>query len=242
MSRMRSKAKLLTRTLAALVLPLAAVSPIWSDSLAEALQAHRYSDAVVLADTLLKKTPDDPRIWTVRGGSLAALGRDKEALSSFERALEVSPQFASALQGAVQSAYRARDTRAAALVDRLLRVDPQNGVAHAIAATLKFEAGDCSGAMPHFEQSLAQIAANEQASSLYAACLIEQRRPSDAVKVLLPFTHGAHPAASTWNLIASAENASGHPEEAADSYKKAIDAAPGDEQNYIDLECPIHSA
>src|SRR4051812_37721598 len=219
---MHSRVSVLARSIVALQLCLLASPAIWSDSLTEALKAHRYSDAITLADTLLEKTSNDSRIWTIRGVSLAALGRDTEGLSSFERALEINPQFVPALKGAVESAYRAHDGRAASLVNRLLVLEPQNGVAHAIAATLKFEAGDCRGAIPHFEQSLPQITANEQASSLYAACLMKEGRPSDVLKVLLPFTQGAHPAASTWNLLASAENASSHPGQAAAFYNRAI--------------------
>src|SRR4051794_21241200 len=225
----------LTRTLAGLLLCLIAAGPLRSDSLPEALKAHRYQDAVALADSLLKTTPDDPRIWAARGASLAALGRDAEGLSSFERALDLSPQFIPALKGAAESAYRVRDPRAGSFLARLLRLETQNGVAHAMAATLKFEAGDCGAAIPHFEQSLLQITADEQASSLYAACLISQGRPVDAIKILQPFTLLPHALASTWNLFASAENAKGYADSAIKHYRKAIDTAPNDEQNYIDL-------
>jgi tetratricopeptide (TPR) repeat protein len=210
-------------------------APLWSDSLSEALSSHRYQDAIALADVLLRTNPDDPRIWTARGASLTALGRDGEGLTSFERALELNPQFAPALKGAVESAYRIRDGRTAALLDRLLRLEPQNGVAHAMAATLKFEGGDCRAAITHFEQSLAQIATNEEASYLYAACLVSQSRSADTIQILQPFTLQPHVSAGTWNLLASAENAAGNANAAIAHLSKAIDAAPQDEQNYIDL-------
>ncbi len=167
--------------------------------------------------------------------SLAALGRDAEGLSNFEQALAIAPEFSPALKGAIESAYRTRDTRAGDLVDRLLRLDPRNGVAHAMAGTLRYEAGDCRGAIAHFEQSLEQIAANEDASSLYAACLLSQNRPDDATRVLQPFTcflTRQHPPGAC----------SQPPRRSADCwkrpsahYKKAIEAAPSDEQNYVDL-------
>src|SRR5689334_9081657 len=84
-----------------------------ADSLSNALRAHRYDDALADADRLLKAAPRDPRLWTARGFALQGLGRDKDSLAAFGDALRWSPDFAPALKGAVELAYRTRDPRAA---------------------------------------------------------------------------------------------------------------------------------
>ncbi len=155
----------------------------FADSLADALRSGRYQDALAASDTLLQTQPNDPRIWTGRGMALAGLHRDRESLSSFEKALQFSPGFLPALKGAVEVGYRSRDPRTAALLEKLIQLEPDSGIAHAMAGVLSFEAGDCRGAISHFERSRAETAANPQALPLYGACLVAVERPADAIAV-----------------------------------------------------------
>ncbi len=155
----------------------------YADSLAEALRAKRFQDALTLSGSLLQSRPEDPGVWTARGLALAGLGQDQESISSFETALRYSPEFAAALKGMVEVGYRSQDPRAAVFLDRLIRLEPENVVAHAMAGVLAFEGGDCGRAVSHFEKASAQIASNERAYSLYGACLLVLNRPSDAVAV-----------------------------------------------------------
>src|SRR5436190_24235388 len=115
----------------------------FGDDLSEALRSHRYEDALAQAVAALRIAPRDPRLWTARGLALAGLGRTQDSLSAFSRALEVAADFAPALKGAAEVAYRARDPRAAVFLDRLIRLEPTNGTAHAMAGVLAFESGDC---------------------------------------------------------------------------------------------------
>jgi Flp pilus assembly protein TadD len=167
----------------AAALSLLAVRLSLCDSPAEAFHARRFEDAVRLSDSVLKTHPQDAGIWTLRGRALAALGRETESVSSFAKALQIAPKFVPALEGAVEVAYRAHDARAAIFVDSLLRVQPENGVAHAVAGVLAFEAHDCNSAVRHFERAREQVSRNDQAYSLYGACLTNLRRFSDAVPV-----------------------------------------------------------
>ena len=52
------------------------------------------------ADASLKRDPQNPRLWAVRGIALSELGRDHEAMDSFEKSLSISPKFVTALEGA----------------------------------------------------------------------------------------------------------------------------------------------
>jgi Flp pilus assembly protein TadD len=154
-----------------------------ADSLSDALRSGRFQDALNLSDDLLKTQPRDPVVWTGRGIALTGLHRERESISSFEKALEFSPDFLPALKAAAEAGYRSRDARAAGFVERLIRLEPENHVAHAIAGVLAFEAGDCDRAVPHFEKARTEISANQQAFPLYGACLVALDRAADAVAV-----------------------------------------------------------
>ena len=154
-----------------------------ADALSDALKAGRYDDAVKLSDDLLKSDSKRPTLWTARGYALEQLGRDQESILSFETALRYAPDFLPALKGAVEVSYRSRDKRANRFVFHLIQLDPNNSVAHAMAAVLAYEAGTCPQAIEHFELSGAEIQRNEQAYSLYGVCLLKEHRASDAVVV-----------------------------------------------------------
>ncbi|MCU1260768.1 MAG: domain protein putative component of TonB system [Bryobacterales bacterium] len=154
-----------------------------ADSLSEALISKRYQDALALADTLLASQPRDFRAWTARGMALAGLARDRESVDSFEKALQLAPDKVAALQRAIEVGYRSRDPRTSTFLNRLLQISPENGVAHAMAAVIAFEAGDCSGAIQHFEHGIQQTTKSEQAYALYGACLLKTQRAREAVAV-----------------------------------------------------------
>ena len=165
-----------------LLLSLAAGSGL-ADSLAQALREGRYQEALDLSQELIKASPRDPRAWMSRGLALAGMARDRESVDSFERALGFSPDSLPAIKAATQVGYRSHDPRTERLLERLLSLEPDSGVAHAMAGVLAFEAGDCVRAVPHFERARAETEANPQAWPLYGACLVAVDRPADAVSV-----------------------------------------------------------
>lgn len=154
-----------------------------ADSLAVLLAERRFADALKTADSLLKNHPRDPRLWTARGIALSGLNRPKEGIASFDRALRIQPSFAAALQAASETAYRSRDSRAAAYLQKLLTVEPASEPAHAMAAVLAFEKDDCGNAVAHFTRSPGQMRGNDLASSQFGHCLLELGRPEDAARV-----------------------------------------------------------
>ena len=144
-----------------------------------------------MADALLQVQPGDARLWTVRGLALGGLGRQKEGLASFDRALRLDSSFLPALKAASETAYRSRDGQAATYLEKLLRLDSSNETAHAMAAVLAFEAHDCRSAIPHFERSRRQVENSELASSQFGHCLLQLGRPEQAVEVLEILLAGA---------------------------------------------------
>jgi tetratricopeptide (TPR) repeat protein len=205
-----------------------------ADSVSDALRTHRYGDALAQADVLLKATPGDARLWTARGLALQGLSREKESLASFETALRSSPDFAPALKGAVEVAYRTRDPRAGELLERLLRIEPKNSTAHAMAGVLAFEHNECQSAVRHFEASLHDVRANPQASAMYGECLVKLDRAADAVPVLESVAAN-NPDTAALRSLACAQLAAHQDDAALATTKRVIDSAPGNEQNYVDV-------
>lgn len=151
-----------------------------ADSISSDLAAGRYREALRSSDTLLKTSPDDPRVWTARGIALAGLGKTAESLGSFDAALRIRPTFIPALQAASETAYRSRHRSVSSYLDRLLKVDPSSEPAHAMTAVLAFESGNCKGAIFHFEQSRNEVLRNEQAASQFGRCLVDTNRAREA--------------------------------------------------------------
>lgn len=153
-------------------------------ALSAALQAGRHIEALRLADDLLRTRPKDPSLWTARGLALDGMSRGTEGLSSFDRALTFNPTFLPALRAAAQSAYRQKDSRAGDYIKRLLAIEPENAVAHGMAAVAAFEKSDCHGAVAHFSKAGGRVDAEPVAASMYAQCLLRLGRASQAVSTL----------------------------------------------------------
>src|SRR5215203_569343 len=123
------------------------------DELGAAIAAQRFGDVLRIVDARLASQPRDVRLLTIRGIALGRLDRLTESLAAFERALAIDPHAIPALKGATEVAYRARSPKAAALVTRVLALEPQDETAHAMAAVLAVEADKCDVAIRHFERS-----------------------------------------------------------------------------------------
>src|SRR5690349_7723411 len=91
-----------------------------------ALRAGEFEQAAQLSDTALKTSPANATLWTMKGIALSRLGRDKEALAAYNRALAISPEYIAALEGAAELEYKAGSSRAAPLLERILKVRPDD--------------------------------------------------------------------------------------------------------------------
>jgi tetratricopeptide (TPR) repeat protein len=158
---------------------IACAQESWTD----AFRARRFADAVAISESLLKQAPRDATLWTKRALALEGLGRSAESIESFQRALELQPTFIPALEGAAEVAYKIRDRQAESFIAKLLKTDPRNTTAHAMAGVLAFEKHDCKTAMRNFEQAGPELAQNQQAYSFFGACLLELNNAQKAVMV-----------------------------------------------------------
>src|SRR5919201_1265818 len=94
------------------------------EAISAALRARDFDAAVALARSALKASPDDAQLWTLEGIALSRKGDSRNALSAFEHALKLAPDYIAALEGAAQLHYQAGRRDAVPLLTRLIRLRP----------------------------------------------------------------------------------------------------------------------
>jgi tetratricopeptide (TPR) repeat protein len=151
--------------------------------IAAAISARDYDQALELSRSALQKWPNSPQLWTLQGIALADKGDNKGALTAFQRALNISPENIAALEGAAQIEYQNASPGAVALLNRLLRLRPDEPTAHAMLAVLEYQQGNCTEAVPHFEKSGALLDSQLDGLHAYAVCLVRLKRFDDAETV-----------------------------------------------------------
>jgi len=104
----------------------------------------------------LKERPDDAEGWTMLARSYAVLGRYRDALPAYRRAVELQPKDAGLLADYADTVTMTNDGKAnaesIALIDRALALDPAQPKALALAGTVAFERGDYAGAVAQWQK------------------------------------------------------------------------------------------
>ena len=111
-----------------------------------ALRSGQFDKALQLLQPELQRSPKNPQLWTFRGIALSGKGDKKEALNAFRHALENSPDYLPALEGAAQIEYENGGADAVSLLQRILHLRPNDPTSHAMLAVLAYRRGDCAGA------------------------------------------------------------------------------------------------
>lgn len=153
------------------------------DAIASALRNREFSTALGLLQPALRLSPADARLWAMQGTAYAGNGRTKEALASFLTALKIAPDYLPALQGAAQIEFAKASPKAIPLLQRLLRIHPDDAVAHGMLAVLQYQRGNCPAAVPHFQKAGALFDAKPDALHAYATCLVRLKQADKAVIV-----------------------------------------------------------
>ena len=151
--------------------------------IAKALQSKKFDQALELLHTALQETPSNGELWAMQGTAYAGQGRTKEALTSFRKALEISPDNIPALHGAIQIEYDNGDAAAIPLLQHLLKLRPAESMSHAMLAVLEYQQGKCSSAVVHFEKADSLFDQQLPALHAYATCLVRLRRLDAAADV-----------------------------------------------------------
>ena len=157
------------------------------------IRSQQYEQALSSLKSALQRNPADYKLWTLEGICLGLQGNDRAAVSAFDHALRISPNYSPALKGAVQILYKTGDRRAIPLLERLVRSDPEDTTGHEMLATLEAHAGDCRSAVTQFQLSKDAISSHPTSLEAYGYCLFKLGRSSDAIPVfrrLIPLLPG----------------------------------------------------
>jgi tetratricopeptide (TPR) repeat protein len=149
-----------------------------------ALRAREFDRALVLLQAELQKSPRNPQLRTLEGLAYSGEGKEKEALASFQNALQASPEYLPALEGAAQIEYEMGGREAATLLEHVLKLAPADPTAHAMLASLAFKKHNCSEAVLHYEQSGALVDSQPVALRQYGICLAKTKHYDEAVATL----------------------------------------------------------
>lgn len=157
------------------------------------LRSQQYDQALSALKAALHERPSDHRLWTLEGICFALQANDAGALTAFDHALRISPDYAPALRGEVEILYKSEDVRAIPLLKRIVKADPNDATAHEMLATLDTRAGDCQSAAPQFALSKDAIAGHPTSLEAYGYCLYKLGRIDEAIPVfrqLIPLVPG----------------------------------------------------
>jgi tetratricopeptide (TPR) repeat protein len=172
--------------------------------------------------------------WINKGGSLAALGRREEAISCYDQALAIDPQFAGAWYNkGVSLVNLGRHEEAIGCYDQALAIDPQDAAAWYNKGNALTDLDRHEEAISCFDQALAidpgyAKAWYNKGNALYNLGRREEAiRCYDQVLAIDPRDAGA------WNSKALSKDALGRRREAALSYRKFIELAPPQDAKFV---------
>ena len=153
------------------------------DAIESALRSNQFDNAIALSRAALKEFSRDPQLWSLQGVALASSEKSGEARAAFQQALEISPNYLMALQGAAQLEFQAGSREAAPLLNRLLKLRPSDPVSHAMLGVVHYREGNCAQASAHFAKAGAVLDSQPPALHAYALCLVRLKKLEDAVNV-----------------------------------------------------------
>jgi tetratricopeptide (TPR) repeat protein len=157
------------------------------------IRSQQYDQALSTLKVVLRSSPGDFKLWTLQGICLALQGNDKQAVTAFDHALRISPNYAPALQGEIQILFKSGDKLAIPLLQRALKSDPDNLTAHEMLGMLQKKSGNCQVAVTHFVRSKDVIATHPASLEAYGYCLTRLDRMAEAIPVfrqLVPLLPG----------------------------------------------------
>jgi len=154
-----------------------------ASAVVSALRARNYAAALDLLGPALRQSPNDAQLWTFEGLAYSGQGRKAEALASFQKAVKISPEYLPALEGAAQLEYETGGGEAEALLQRVVKLVPNDPTAHTMLASLALRRNDCAEAVAQFEQCGSRLESEPSAMRRYGICLAKLNRFEKAESV-----------------------------------------------------------
>ena len=194
-----------------------------------ALRNQNFDQALQLSEGSLQKSPNDYRIWTLRGMAYSGERKSTEALNSFEHALKLNSNYLPALEGAAQVEYQQGNKAAKAYLQRVLALRPDDLTSHAMLGVVAYREKDCSSAVVHFQKAGDLLSSQPAALAEYGSCLAKLGQFENATPVLQQALAAQPGNQQVRYNLALAEWKANHPEDAMATLQPAGDS-PEDEE------------
>jgi len=202
-------------------------SPV--SSIVNALQSHRFDEALMLSGDALKKTPEDKRLWTLQGMAYSGKSDSTSALKSFKHALKLDPAYLPALEGAAQIDFQTESPDAKPLILKVIAQRPDDPTSHAMLGFIEYREKNCAQAVTDFEKGLQALKNQPSGLGAYASCLIVLSRYDDSVPVFQQAL-ALQPASQQLHLnLAIAQWKANHTSDALATLQPALESSPVDE-------------
>lgn len=197
-------------------------------SLVQALRNGQNSAALQISDSLLRTNPRSAQIWSLRAIALSRTGQRSEALAAYQHALEITPEYLPALEGAAQLQYRAQSDEAIPLLRRIVKLQPDNQTAHAMLGALEARQKQCGPAVQDFAAASSLVDTQPDALMAYGVCLAHLNRHSEAAGEFQKLL-AARPSSSTARYDLALEQwRSSSQDEPLSTLQPLLDAQPPD--------------
>jgi tetratricopeptide (TPR) repeat protein len=191
-------------------------------SITSALRAGQFDKALQLLRTALEQNPKSAQLWTLRGIALSGKSDRVEALSAFRHALSIAPDYLPALEGAAQIEYDRGGKDAVPLLQHVLVLRPHDPTSHAMLAVLAYRRGDCTTAVPHFEQIGSLLDSQPGALQEYGTCLVKLKEMEKAISVFERALAQSNTDPSARCRVASVQMMAQHPKDAVETLQPLL--------------------
>jgi cytochrome c-type biogenesis protein CcmH len=172
-----------------------------------ALGNEQMATMVDALATRLKGSPNDAEGWSMLGRSYMTLGRYPEALAAYETAMKLRPNDATVLADYADALAvknnRSLDGEPSKLIDKALKLEPDNLKALVLAGTAAFNRNDFATAVSHWDHAI-KVGPAESSMVTQARSGAEEARQRGK----LPGAAPAAPAAETPATLAAVAGAS----------------------------------
>jgi cytochrome c-type biogenesis protein CcmH len=145
--------------------PVGAPPSMSAEAPPERSQAQIEANVAKLAERL-ESNPNDPQGWAMLARSYSSMEKYSEAANAYAKATELNPKDADLLTeyafATGMAEGRSLEGKPTELINRALKIDPENPKALQLAGSAAFQAGDYKKAVDYWERVLKRVPAGSE--------------------------------------------------------------------------------